>query len=867
MNRRRKLIFLISALLLVSMLIFAQLARATTVTWSAKAPMPNARTWISAAAYDGKIYVFGGLNNTTKLATVDRYDPVTNTWDSRAAMPTARYATSAVTLNDKIYVIGGVNASNQIQNVVEVYDPIHDLWSTAPSMPTARNRLAAVTGSDGKIYAIGGSTTSTLDLTGYTSVVEVYTPTTNSWTTAAPMNTPRVGLAAAVSGGQIYVFGGYGKTPGYTARYLLTVEGYNPVSNTWSNSPSMKVARYGLAAASTSTGLIYLIGGKNESSVNPSNNEEYTPSSGASSYITGLPSGQRSELAAVSINKQGDILYAMGGGNQWTPMINLDAGTLSDLPVITPTPTPVNNPPAAIVDLQASPSCANGSILLSWSAPGGNGNTGTASSYLVRYASQPVDNQAGWDAATPVSAGIPDPLQAGTHQSMTVGGLTPGVAYYFSVRALNPALLMGELSNSSSAQAPSGVAQVPWTVMIYAAADNNLDRYIHQDISSLELAAHNTCLNLVLLWDGAAIDDSAYYKLRFDPSMSTWAAYTQDVDKWSLGEINMGDSANLTTFVQWAKTNYPAPNYALVIRDHGDGLGGMQEDDRSQDHLTIPELDQALDSITSSGANPLSLVFMDACLMGMLEDAYQFRDQIGVYVASEDVTWSSSRSNSHHDYFYATSPSTTAAQMGQAIVNGYANWMETRLTGFHYTLSMVDMNALNEVVTATNDLAASLDANMSTYSNQIKESREATIRFWWTSYIDLYDFADNIDAKITDTSIRSNAQAVKSAVSAYVLSERHSIHQADSHGVSIFFPADSSSFYDPTRYDFAVGAIWTGLSLAPGMESTNDTESWGKLLTHYIQVFPGGPDVSEPPAPVSPQVPNELFLPVVVCSR
>ncbi len=204
--------------------------------------------------------------------------------------------------------------------------------------------------------------------------------------------------------------------------------------------------------------------------------------------------------------------------------------------------------------------------------------------------------------------------------------------------------------------------------MIYAAADNNLDRYIHQDISSLELAAHNTCLNLVLLWDGAAINDSAYYKLSFDPHMSTWAAYTQGVDKWAQGEINMGDPASLTGFVQWAKANYPAPHYALVIRDHGDGLGGMQEDDRSNDHLTIPELDQALDSITSSGANPLDLVFMDACLMGMLEDAYQFRGQIGVYVASEDVTWSSMRSNSHHDYFYATGPATTAAQMGQMIV-------------------------------------------------------------------------------------------------------------------------------------------------------------------------------------------------------
>ena len=51
--------------------------------------------------------------------------------------------------------------------------------------------------------------------------------------------------------------------------------------------------------------------------------------------------------------------------------------------------------------------------------------------------------------------------------------------------------------------------------------------------------------------------------------------------------------------------------------------------------------------------------------MGMLEDAYQFRDQIGVYVASEDVTWSSLRSNSHHDYFYASGPATTPPRWGR----------------------------------------------------------------------------------------------------------------------------------------------------------------------------------------------------------
>jgi hypothetical protein len=863
MKPHEKRLTVVSIGFLLSLAWFVQSAFATTITWSAKAAMPTARTWISAAVLGGKIYVFGGISGTTKLAVVERYDPATNTWDSRANLPTPRYATAAVTLNDKIYVIGGVNASNQIQKIVEVYDPLTDTWTTAQSMPTARCRLAAVAGPDGKIYVIGGSTTSTLDLTGYSNVVEVYTPTTNSWATAAPMNTPRVGLAAAVSGGKIYAFGGYGKPSGYSARYLLTVERYDPTSNTWSNATSMRAARYGLAAVSTSNDLIYLIGGKNESSIPPANNEEYIPSSGTSSYVTGLPSGQRSELAAVNIHSSGDKLYVAGGGNMWTPLNNLDAGGLSDLPVITPTATLTVSPPSAIADLSVSPGCASGSILLAWSAPGGNGSSGTASHYLVRYATQPISDQNAWNAATPVNTGIPDPLQASARQSMTVSGLTPGTTFYFAVRAGNTANTLGNLSNSPGAQAPSGVAQKPWTVMIYAAADNNLDRYIHQDISSLELAAHNTCVNLVLFWDGAALNDSAYYHLTFDPYMATWAPYTQGVNKWTQGEANMGDPANLVAFAQWAKTNYPAPHYALVIRDHGDGLGGMQEDDLSSDHLTIPELDQALEAITVSRTQPLDLGFMDACLMGMLEDAYQFRGMFGVYVASEDVTWSSLRSNSHHDYFYATNPTTTALQMAQSIVNGYANWMETRLAGYHYTMSAVDMAALDGVVTATNNLAASLNTNMATYASQVRTARLNTTRYWFTHYIDLSDFADKIYANIADAGIRANAQTVKNAVDTYVLVERHSATLANSHGVSIFFPTDSSSFYNPARYDFAVGATWPVADHAPGTHFARDAGQWGSLLVHYIQVFQGGADVSEPPAPVAPQTSADIYLPIL----
>ncbi len=254
MKPRNFLVFLCSALLLVSVLMFTQLAIATTVTWSARASMPTARTWISAAVYGGKIYVFGGLSSTTKLATVERYDPGTNTWDSRG-----RHAHGALR-----HQRGHAERQDLRHRRCECQQPDPEYRRGV------RSRQQYLV--DGGIHAnrahpAGGCSRAgrqnlrhrRLDHqhTGsdrYTSVVEVYNPATNSWTTAAPMNTPRVGLAAAVSGGKIYVFGGYGKPPGTRRATCSPSKSTTRPATPGAASPSMKAARYGLAAASTSTG-------------------------------------------------------------------------------------------------------------------------------------------------------------------------------------------------------------------------------------------------------------------------------------------------------------------------------------------------------------------------------------------------------------------------------------------------------------------------------------------------------------------------------------------------------------------------------------------------------------------------------------
>src|SRR5260370_13768813 len=63
----------------------------------------------------------------------------------------------------------------------------------------------AVVAVAGKIHVIGGRLAGPAERTGQH---DVYDPATNSWTSAAPLPTPRSGVAAALYKGMILVLGG-----------------------------------------------------------------------------------------------------------------------------------------------------------------------------------------------------------------------------------------------------------------------------------------------------------------------------------------------------------------------------------------------------------------------------------------------------------------------------------------------------------------------------------------------------------------------------------------------------------------------------------------------------------------------------------
>jgi outer membrane protein assembly factor BamB len=110
-------------------------------------------------------------------------------------------------------------------------------------------------------------------------------------------------------------------------------------------------------------------------------------------------------------------------------------------------------PPSKITDLAAVSGPLPGMVQLSWSAPGNDGSVGTASHYVIKYASVAGYDWSGFDgAALPVSTrGVEGPY--GALEAEDIRGLFGGVTYYFALKAYDSAGNTGPLSDTAAAWA------------------------------------------------------------------------------------------------------------------------------------------------------------------------------------------------------------------------------------------------------------------------------------------------------------------------------------------------------------------------------------------------------------------------------
>ena len=208
---------------------------------------------------NGKVLIAGGADQDpigTGLASAELYDPSTGTFTQTGSMAVGCVLHTATLLqNGKVLIVGGA-LSSRLDPVAtaEVYDPATGTFTMTGAMATAREQHTATLLADGRVLIVGGTTsTGTGDL-HRTATVEVYEPSTGSFSVTGSMAEARtLHTAMLLQNGKVLVAGGGDEDS--------TAEVYDPATGSFSITGGMEIGRSGHTATLLPNGSVLIAGG------------------------------------------------------------------------------------------------------------------------------------------------------------------------------------------------------------------------------------------------------------------------------------------------------------------------------------------------------------------------------------------------------------------------------------------------------------------------------------------------------------------------------------------------------------------------------------------------------------------------------
>ena len=354
------------------------------------------------------------------------------------------------------------------------------------------------------------------------------------------------------------------------------------------------------------------------------------------------------------------------------------------------------------------------------------------------------------------------------------------------------------------------VKQITWTVMVYMDGDNSLDSCAWDDLSELESVSSTDEIKIVTQLDAYNSCDGTFrYYINGAAQGASYPLYPDDIVQ-TLPEQNMADPSTLTSFVNWAISNYPAEKYLLVLWNHGGGwrdrnilTKGIIWDDTTGDFMTIAELVQGLEGVNEN----IDVIGFDACLMQMAEVAYEIyglTNTPGYMIGSQESEWGDGWPYDDILSHILANPRMTNTVLCETIVDDFINYCGT--VG---TLSALDFSAGQDSYQALNSFATALMA--SSHQGEIAMARASAQSYSYSDGYrikDIYDFAERIKNNVPDC--QSQAQTVMNQINNLILYEANiGSAVASSHGLSIYLPDNAGEYdNDYNSLQFAIDTQW-----------------------------------------------------------
>jgi hypothetical protein len=358
------------------------------------------------------------------------------------------------------------------------------------------------------------------------------------------------------------------------------------------------------------------------------------------------------------------------------------------------------------------------------------------------------------------------------------GTVPPGVDFTIKIKE------MGTTTMDES-DLPFEITQptASWTFMVYLCGDNDLEGNGIDDFLEMAAVGSTDDVNIIVQFDRSPSYDARYGDWTDTKRFHVTTGMTPTEENALVlgevedpGEADMGDPATLINFVDWTKINYPAEKYALVLWDHGDGWRTIKSDlkfkavcgdESSENYLTMAELRSALEAV--GGAH---LIGFDACLMGMVEVAYEIKNHGQVMVGSEYRVPATGWPYNTILSDLTGNPSGTPTQLGKSIVTRYYSSY-----AMDFTMSALDLTKMD-----------ALNVAISTFA-------QIAITFW----------------DVDQTAVRTAALGVMIAIDNTIIKERHGVEWPGAHGLAIYFPSNLDSFdsdYNSSTLRFLNDGRW-----------------------------------------------------------